>query len=153
MEQFLQGNIPLRHLLNAETLFMSWRRSAIKDVNDWAKNPLSSCRNYEFPNATNPGQFYNILSQSVVVFKFRIDFRGGWNSTPAHQTIHFPCWKISLSRYVNILILAGCYIEGGNTLFGHPKTICWNSKKWGTNGAPPCLTSCIFYYNPKDYYQ
>ena len=36
MEQFLQGNVTLRHLLNEETLFMSWRRSAIKEVNDWA---------------------------------------------------------------------------------------------------------------------
>ena len=35
MEQFLQGNAPLWHLLNEETLFISWRRSDIKDVNDW----------------------------------------------------------------------------------------------------------------------
>ena len=25
MEQFLQGNVPLRHLLNEETVFMSWQ--------------------------------------------------------------------------------------------------------------------------------
>ena len=31
-----QGNVPLRHLLYKETLFMSWQRSAIKEVNDWA---------------------------------------------------------------------------------------------------------------------
>ena len=36
MEQFLQGNDPLSRLLNEDTLFMSWRRSAIKQVNDWA---------------------------------------------------------------------------------------------------------------------
>ena len=35
MEQFLQDKIPLRHLLYEETLFLSWRRSAIKEVNDW----------------------------------------------------------------------------------------------------------------------
>ena len=36
----LIGNISLRHLLNEETLFMSWRRSAIKVVNDWALRVL-----------------------------------------------------------------------------------------------------------------
>ena len=35
MEQFLQGNVPLRHLLNEDTLFISWQRSAFNDVNDW----------------------------------------------------------------------------------------------------------------------
>ena len=35
-EQFLHENVPLKHLLNEETLFMSWQRSAIKEVNDWA---------------------------------------------------------------------------------------------------------------------
>ena len=28
-------------MLNDETLFMSWRRSAIKDVNDWAHSPIT----------------------------------------------------------------------------------------------------------------
>ena len=36
MEHFLQGNVPLRHLLNAKSPFMSWRRSAFNEVNDWA---------------------------------------------------------------------------------------------------------------------
>ena len=36
MEQLLHGNVPLRHLLNEDTLFMSWWRSAIKEVNDKA---------------------------------------------------------------------------------------------------------------------
>ena len=35
---FLQGNVPLRHLQNGETLFMSGQRSAIKEVNDWTLN-------------------------------------------------------------------------------------------------------------------
>ena len=34
-EQFLQGNVPLRHLLNEEMLFMSCRRSVIKEVGKW----------------------------------------------------------------------------------------------------------------------
>ena len=36
MENFLQGNVPLRHLLNAKPPFMSWWRSAFSEVNDWA---------------------------------------------------------------------------------------------------------------------
>ena len=41
MEQFLQGNVTLRHLLNEKTLFMASRRSAIKEVNDdWAFEDL-----------------------------------------------------------------------------------------------------------------
>ena len=35
-EQFLQGIIPLSHQLNAKPPFMSWRRSAFNEVNDWA---------------------------------------------------------------------------------------------------------------------
>jgi len=35
-EHFLQGNVPLRHLLNAKPLFMSRRRSAFNEVYDWA---------------------------------------------------------------------------------------------------------------------
>ena len=39
-EQFLQGSVPLKHLLglrllNEEILFMSSQRSSIKEVNDW----------------------------------------------------------------------------------------------------------------------
>ena len=40
MEQFLEGNVPLRHLLNEKTLLMSWQRSAIKEVNDWDLNGI-----------------------------------------------------------------------------------------------------------------
>ena len=36
-EQFFEGNVLLRHLLNEGTLFMSWQRSAIRKVNDWAQ--------------------------------------------------------------------------------------------------------------------
>ena len=36
MEHFLQGNIPLRHLLNAKPPFISWPRSTFNEVNDWA---------------------------------------------------------------------------------------------------------------------
>ena len=35
MENFLQGNVPLRHLLNAKPPFMYWLRSAFNEVNDW----------------------------------------------------------------------------------------------------------------------
>ena len=42
MEHFLQGNVPLRHLLNAKPLFMFWWRSAIKEVNDWALSEVAS---------------------------------------------------------------------------------------------------------------
>ena len=38
MEHFLQENVPIRHLLNAKTQFMSWRRSAFNEENDWAPN-------------------------------------------------------------------------------------------------------------------
>ena len=37
-EHFLQGNVPLWHLLNAKPPFMSWWRSAFNKVNDWALN-------------------------------------------------------------------------------------------------------------------
>ena len=48
-EQFLQGNVPLRHLLNGETLFMSWWRSAIKEVNCKWLGPKGSQMKIFFP--------------------------------------------------------------------------------------------------------
>ena len=40
MEHFLQGNIPLRHLLNAKPPFNYERRSAFNEVNAWAPSVL-----------------------------------------------------------------------------------------------------------------
>ena len=41
MYQFLQGNVPLRQLLNQEALFMSLQRSVIKEVPKWVSTKLS----------------------------------------------------------------------------------------------------------------
>ena len=35
-EHFLQGNIPLKHLLNTKPSFISYWRSAFNEVNNWA---------------------------------------------------------------------------------------------------------------------
>ena len=35
MKEFFPGNVPLRHLLNEETLFMPFWRSVIEEVNDF----------------------------------------------------------------------------------------------------------------------
>ena len=43
MKQILQGNVPIRHLLNKATLLMSWRRSSIKEVKDCALNFSVEC--------------------------------------------------------------------------------------------------------------
>ena len=43
-EQFLQGNVPSWHMLNAEPLFMYWQRSVFREVNDWALNPRHKCK-------------------------------------------------------------------------------------------------------------
>ena len=51
MEQFHQGNVPVRHLLNEETLFTSWWRFSIKEVNDWALLAFS------FHNYVNNGKW------------------------------------------------------------------------------------------------
>ena len=36
MEHFLQGNVPLNHLLNEKPLFMTRWSSANYEANDWA---------------------------------------------------------------------------------------------------------------------
>ena len=41
-EHFLQGNNPLRHLLNEKLLIMSWRGSAFNEVNDWSLSSLKT---------------------------------------------------------------------------------------------------------------
>ena len=35
MEHFIQWNVPLRHLLNVKTQFISWQRSAFNEVLKW----------------------------------------------------------------------------------------------------------------------
>ena len=37
-------NIPLRNLINEETWFISWRRTAINEVNDWDLKSGRRCR-------------------------------------------------------------------------------------------------------------
>ena len=49
-EQFIQGNVSLGHLLNEETLFISRRRSIIKEVNDWALNLPALLLGFTFAN-------------------------------------------------------------------------------------------------------
>ena len=36
MEHFLQGNVPISHMLNAKPPFMYWHISAFNEVNDCA---------------------------------------------------------------------------------------------------------------------
>ena len=43
MELFLQENIPLRHMINTKPLFISWRRSAFNEVNDWSLYVHEEC--------------------------------------------------------------------------------------------------------------
>ena len=47
-EHFLQGNVPLRHLLNAKPPFISWRRSAFNEVNDCTLKKISFKTHYLF---------------------------------------------------------------------------------------------------------
>ena len=64
------------------------------------------------------------------MYQSRIDFRGmKFHSHQTRQTIHFPCWKISLSRYVNI-ILAGCYWRGKHLIWT-PQNHLLEFKKMG----------------------
>ena len=42
IEHYIQENVPLRHLLNTKPPFMSWRRSAFNEVNDWALNSATT---------------------------------------------------------------------------------------------------------------
>ena len=51
MKHILEGMAPLRHLLNEETLFMSWRRYGTKEVNDW--NLRSLAYDFQHVDANN----------------------------------------------------------------------------------------------------
>ena len=39
-----QGNVPLRHQLNAKHLCMTWQRSAFNEVNDWSPRLVNCLR-------------------------------------------------------------------------------------------------------------
>ena len=60
MELFIQGNVPLRHPLNEETLLMSGRRSAIKEVNDWA--PIAQLLPFRHSTTSS---FKNVLTHDA----------------------------------------------------------------------------------------
>ena len=66
MEQFIQENVPLRHLLNEETLLMSWQRSAIKEVNYSVLNP--HCSKFVPKSATNISMFNRKILQQIQLF-------------------------------------------------------------------------------------
>ena len=66
MEHFFQGNLPLRHLLNAKPPFMSWRRSAFNEVKDCA---LIFCEiACHFQRMYILMEFKNILFQETFTF-------------------------------------------------------------------------------------
>ena len=61
MEHFIQGNVQLRYyLLIEETLFMSWRWFAIKDVNDCALSILCTCSNWIFVEDIQDGLIFKV---------------------------------------------------------------------------------------------
>ena len=75
MEHFLQGNVPLRHLLNAKPAFMSWRRTAFNEVNDWAqsvdfRNNVWCTMNLLYKRSTNAMAGYTIYYDCNIMTTF-----------------------------------------------------------------------------------
>ena len=52
-KHFPQGNVPLRHLLNAKPPFLSWQRCAFNEVNDWAFNIIMFYNHYRIDIGTS----------------------------------------------------------------------------------------------------
>ena len=71
-EMFHQG-LASRHLLNEETLFISWFRSVIKEVNDWAlkcthDSSKSINHTYRFSN----NKMYLLLDYRILILVSRL---------------------------------------------------------------------------------
>ena len=73
-EQFLQGNVPLRHLLNAETLFMSWQRITIQEENDWALYVGSSLFTSYIQCAKSKNYRSTETKYGLIIFQFSVFF-------------------------------------------------------------------------------
>ena len=127
MELFLQGS---RYSIFSILDLQNWRKSEIcYSSNIWLIRPKISCGSW----ICKCHEFWTISKDFVTecsMYKFRIDFRGmKFHSHQTRQTIHFPCWKISLSLYVNI-ILAGCYWRGKHLIWT-PQNHLLEFKKMG----------------------
>ena len=71
MEHFLQGNVPLSHLLNAKAQFKSWWRSVFNEVNDWGSTSFASQMGIEFIETSakeniNVNQLFEMLTNSML---------------------------------------------------------------------------------------
>ena len=124
MEQFPQGNVPLRHLLNEETLFMSWRRSVIKEVNDFALRTKISWD-------TRLMNIQYISYHLAPFFSGDRDVENNWTST-THcfflKDLNVRIFKHDiLNRYRNLILSSQIrFIEKRKTLIQLKSIIFWN---------------------------
>ena len=113
MEQFLQGNVPLRHLLHEEILFISCWRSAIKVVNDWSlnlvlRNAFRQNRTISQIRLLDQQQFCHVFDETIISF------------ISLFYSIHYSCfciiiplekkWKCIKNSYIKHIFLTymGC---------------------------------------------
>ena len=101
-EHFLQGNVPLRHLLNAKPPFMSWRRSAINDLNDW---DLGMYRYTLYPGMKKPQNWFSHIST-----KYSLPWeRFLLNPTSIHKIVRIIIGRVRLLLMFNSWELDGSY--------------------------------------------
>ena len=96
-KHFLQGNVPLRHLLNAKSLFMSWQRYASNEVNNWAHNNKNGFFKILFDITHTSKIIYNLTFPHLIfrcgkyAYLFNTYFRV-WFEKKIH--LHYLIWAI-----------------------------------------------------------
>ena len=125
MHPFFHDNVTLRYLLNEKTLFTSWWRSAIKEVNDWSSPRLLSVF------------FFCIRSLLRIVYHHKLSSCKTLFICPTLATSPkiFPTSGLSLHYCLFDPILTDVEMKNGNTfhemrtvekiiIFSHTKLIC-----------------------------
>ena len=126
MHPFFHDNVTLRYLLNEKTLFTSWWRSAIKEVNDWSS-----------PRLLTLSVFFCIRSLLRIVYHHKLSSCKTLFICPTLATSPkiFPTSGLSLHYCLFDPILTDVEMKNGNTfhemrtvekiiIFSHTKLIC-----------------------------
>ena len=114
IDHFLQGNVPLRQLLNAKPPFMSWRRSAFNEVNNWA--PVLGCSHcWEAILSRDKSDWNKFLYE-------QFNQKSNNNANESNQKCNF---QIKF-KSMNLLWSPIVYIIEGKSLSRHKRRFCPN---------------------------
>ena len=113
MEHFLQGNVPISHMLNAKPPFMYWHISAFNEVNDWAPSiEWEKSINTEI----NPGDKFEDALKDLDVYTESDENGKGKSFLKWQHTLNYGLDRYAIADFTKFLFLS-TYISIISCLF------------------------------------